>query len=39
MLRASLMGICIPWDNFESIDLIREMENSRSNLREKMVAN
>jgi hypothetical protein len=35
MLCASMMGVNIPSDDFEHIDLIREIENSRNSLLEK----
>jgi hypothetical protein len=35
MLRASMMGVNIPSDDFEHIDLIREIENSRNSLLDK----
>ena len=38
MARASLMGVDIPSDNFETIDLLKELEKSRDNLVEKNVS-
>jgi hypothetical protein len=35
MSRASFMGVDIPLDNFEKIDLIKELEKSRNNLASK----
>jgi hypothetical protein len=35
MSRASLMGIDVPSDNFESIDMIKELEKARNNLLQK----
>jgi hypothetical protein len=32
-----MMGVNIPYDNLESIDLLRELEKARSNLNEKKV--
>jgi hypothetical protein len=37
MLRSTMMGVNIPYDNLESIDLLRELEKARSNLNEKKV--
>jgi hypothetical protein len=35
MARASMMGIDVPSDNFENIDLLRELEKARANLSQK----
>jgi hypothetical protein len=35
MLRASMMSVNIHSDNFDSIDLLRELEDARSNLSKK----
>jgi hypothetical protein len=35
MSRASMMGIDVPSDNFENIDLLRELEKARANLNQK----
>jgi hypothetical protein len=35
MVRASLMGIDMPSDNFEKIDVLKELEVARNNMAEK----
>lgn len=37
MVRASLMGVRLPDDNFASVDILRELEKSRVLLNEKQV--
>jgi hypothetical protein len=39
MRRAYLMGVDITLDNFESVDLLKELETSRKNLGDKMISN
>jgi hypothetical protein len=39
MRRASLMGVDIPSDNFEFVDLLKELETSRKNLGDKLTSN
>ena len=39
MKKSSLMGVGIPSDNFESIDLLKQLEEARKNLGKKLPSN
>jgi hypothetical protein len=39
MVRAGMMGVDIPTDKFDSIDLLKELELAMDNLSEKIVLN
>jgi hypothetical protein len=39
MVRAGMMGVDIPMDKFDSIDLLKELELAMDNLSEKIVLN